>query len=336
MKVSILGSGSWGTALASLLADNHHETILWSRREDIAHEINTRHTNERYLPDVSLPSSLSCTTNLTEALKNSPHIVLSVPSSSIRCLCHLIKHCGVDLSHSYIVHTSKGIEKETHKTISSMVEEELGRSYRNGVSVLSGPSHAEEVARKMPTSVTIASPSALTAYWIEKAFSNEYFRCYIQNDVTGVELGGALKNIMALAAGISDGLGYGDNTKTALITRGLHEMIRLGMVMGAKKETFCGLSGIGDLVVTCTSQHSRNWKTGYMFSKGASLSSISDKIGMVAEGVKMTECAFALSQKLGVDMPITTSVYRVLFENAQPEEMVSELMSRAPKDEQLM
>ncbi|KAB8138493.1 NAD(P)H-dependent glycerol-3-phosphate dehydrogenase [Gracilibacillus oryzae] len=325
-NIAVLGAGSWGTALAMVLCDNNHDVRLWTHNDEQKKMMQTSGMNEKYLPGISLPSNLNIVSDLEEAMNNAESVILVVPSKAIRETCK--KALPYIKKHMVIVHGSKGIEPVSHCRISEMIQEELKGMDYSGIVALSGPSHAEEVSLKHPTTVTAASVSASAAKYTQDLFINEYFRVYTSQDIVGVELGGALKNIIALGAGISDGLGYGDNAKAALITRGLAEISRLATVLGANPLTFIGLSGVGDLIVTCTSVHSRNWRAGNLFGKGQSLSDVLDQMGMAVEGVRTTEAVFQLSHKLNVDMPITRAIYEVIFEQKSPKDVVDHLMTR--------
>lgn len=330
-KVSVLGAGSWGTALAMVLSENGHDTLIWSHRQNLADEINERHTNEKYLPNIHLPEKLAATSDLKKAVEHGEILVFAVPTKAIREVAQSVnQHLNKKV---LIVHVSKGIEPDTLKRISEMLEETLSPQFVEDIVVLSGPSHAEEVVLHHPTTITAACTNLRSAEKIQDLFMNDYFRVYTNTDVIGVELGGALKNVIALAAGISDGLNYGDNAKAALITRGLAEIARLGVRMGGNPFTFAGLSGMGDLIVTCTSVHSRNWKAGNMLGKGMKLDEVLEKMGMVVEGVRTTKAAYQLAQKYEVPMPITTVLYEVLFEGKEPKDAVDELMHRLKKRE---
>ncbi|MEI4768402.1 NAD(P)H-dependent glycerol-3-phosphate dehydrogenase [Psychrobacillus sp. FJAT-51614] len=330
-KITVLGAGSWGTALAMVLANNNHDCLLWSHRENQATEINLDHTNKKYLPDTVLPINLKATSNFETAIKHADTIVIAVPTKAIRDVCQNMKEYlnGKKL----FVHVSKGIEPDSFKRISEMIVDELPSSNVEAIVVLSGPSHAEEVVLNHPTTITAASEDMKAAKKIQDLFMNNSFRVYTNDDVIGVEIGAALKNVIALAAGIVDGLGYGDNAKAALITRGLAEITRLGISLGAQPYTFSGLTGMGDLIATCTSIHSRNWRAGNMLGKGASLEKVLDEIGMVVEGVRTTKAAYQLAKKQQVDMPITEALYSVLFESISPKEAVDILMHRTKKHE---
>lgn len=330
-KVSVIGAGSWGTAIAFVLAENGHDCLLWARRREQVDEIKNEHTNEAYLKGITLPSNLTATTNLQRAAEHSDVIVIGVPSKGIRSICQDLAQY-ID-EPKLIAHISKGIEPDTHKRISEMIEEELTAEKIRDIVVLSGPSHAEEVVLRHPTTVTAAAAQAQSAKEIQDLFMNQYFRVYTNDDVVGVEIGAALKNVIALGAGISDGLGYGDNAKAALITRGLTEISRLGIQMGANPLTFSGLTGLGDLIVTCTSVHSRNWRAGNMLGKGQTLDEVTKNMGMVIEGVRTTKAAYQLAQKYNVSMPITEALYKVLFEDIAPKEAVDQLMTRMKKQE---
>lgn len=325
-SVAVIGAGSWGTALSIVLADNGINVRLWSHREDQADEINRFHTNKKYLPDITLPENIKGYSSLTDALAGIEIIILAVPAKAIREVVRKI--CAVRKDPVTVVHVCKGIEPDTLMRISEMIEEEMPGHLLKDLVVLSGPSHAEEVSLRHPTTVTVSSKNMKAAEKIQDLFMNINFRVYTNPDIVGVELGGALKNIIALAAGINDGLGYGDNSKAALITRGLAEISRLGIKMGANPLTFAGLTGIGDLIVTCTSVHSRNWRAGNMIGKGKGLQEVLDSMGMVVEGVRTTKAAYQLAKKYEVSMPITEALYNVLFNQADPKDEVDALMSR--------
>ncbi|WP_153732209.1 NAD(P)H-dependent glycerol-3-phosphate dehydrogenase [Sporosarcina obsidiansis] len=330
-KVTIVGAGSWGTALGFVLAENGHDSLVWTRRAEQVEEINTQHTNNQYLPDVILPENLTSTSVLAEAVQHANVIILAVPTVAMRETCKKIQN---ELkTPTLFVHVSKGIEPDSLKRISEIIEEEVDESLRTAIVVLSGPSHAEEVVLRHPTTVAVASCNMKEAERVQDLFMNNYFRVYTNTDVVGVELGGALKNVIALAAGISDGLGYGDNAKAALITRGLAEITRLGVQMGAEQETFSGLTGLGDLVVTCTSVHSRNWKAGNRLGKGQSLDKVTREMGMVIEGVRTTKAAYQLAEHFETTMPLTEALYSILFQEIPPKQAVDQLMSRGKKQE---
>ncbi|WP_035186217.1 NAD(P)H-dependent glycerol-3-phosphate dehydrogenase [Alteribacter aurantiacus] len=329
--ITVLGAGSWGTALSIVLADNNHQVKLWGRSEASTREMNTLHTNEKYLPGVKLPESIEATTDLNDAVTNSDTLVIVVPTKAMR---DILKEVTPLLNKPVtIVHASKGIEPETYLRVSEIIEEEVPEERRKAVVVLSGPSHAEEVSTRQPTTVTSSSLNLEQAEYVQDLFMNTNFRVYTNPDLIGVEIGGSLKNIIALGAGMTSGLGYGDNAKAALMTRGLAEIARLGMKLGANPITFAGLSGLGDLIVTCTSVHSRNWRAGNMIGKGKTIPEVLDEMGMVVEGIRTTKAAFHLAEKEQVEMPITKGLYDVLFNNKQPEMAVEELMGRVKKHE---
>lgn len=330
-KVCILGAGSWGTAQAVLLGKNVPQVVLWGRIEDGLEDMARFRENRRFLPGVSLPDNVELLPDLEEALKGSEMVVCAVPSQVLRSVLINIK----DLlpSNAYLVNTAKGIEIETGMRLSQVAQDVLGDEIRHRFAVLSGPSHAEEVARDVPTAVTVAAHDRSTAVYVQDAFMAPMFRVYTNPDVAGVELGGALKNIIALAAGIVDGLGYGDNTKAALLTRGLTEITRMGEAMGGSPRTFSGLSGMGDLVVTCGSRHSRNRLAGELIGRGLSLGKALAEVGMVVEGVPTTKVTHRLARELNVEMPITSACYRTLYLEQSPREGLEILMSRRKKHE---
>ncbi|WP_210365520.1 NAD(P)H-dependent glycerol-3-phosphate dehydrogenase [Bacillus sp. REN3] len=330
-KVAVLGAGSWGTALAMVLADNGHEVRLWGHNPVQIDEINQFHTNKKYLPEIELPSGIIGYSSLKEALEGIETVILAVPTKAIREV--LGKMAEVYMQPLLIVHVSKGIEPDTLMRISEMIEEEASPEMLQGIVVLSGPSHAEEVSLRHPTTVTVSSKNMEYAEKIQDLFINNHFRVYTNADLIGVEIGGALKNIIALAAGISDGLGYGDNAKSALITRGLAEIARLGVKMGASPLTFSGLTGIGDLIVTCTSVHSRNWRAGNLLGRGHNLEEVLENMGMVVEGVRTTKAAYQLAREFEVKMPITDALYDILFNGVNPKDAVDDLMTRQKKHE---
>ena len=330
-KVSVIGAGSWGTAIAFVLAENGHDCLLWARREEHASEINDRNQNSTYLPKVTLPKNLHATSNLEQAVAHGDILIIAVPTNAIRPVCEEIN--SMITEPKLFVHVSKGIEPNSLKRISELIGEEVAEENRKGIVVLSGPSHAEEVVYRHPTTVTAASMDLSAAEEIQDLFMNAYFRVYTNDDIVGVEIGAALKNVIALAAGITDGLGYGDNAKAALITRGLAEISRLGVKMGAHPLTFSGLTGLGDLIVTCTSVHSRNWKAGNMLGQGQKLEDVISGMGMIIEGVRTTKAAHQLASKYEVSMPLTEALYSVLFEEVAPKEAVDQLMNRMKKQE---
>jgi len=330
-KVAVLGAGSWGTAIAFVLAENGHDCLIWARRPEQTDEINDRHSNESYLPGIQLPAALKATSDLKEAVNHGGMIVLAVPTKAMREVCAELN--GMASGPKLMVHVSKGIEPDSLKRISEMIEEEVDAAKRTAVVALSGPSHAEEVVLRHPTTVTAASVDMEAAEQVQDLFMNSYFRVYTNNDLVGVEIGAALKNVIALAAGVSDGLGYGDNAKAALITRGLAEITRLGVKMGANPLTFSGLTGLGDLIVTCTSVHSRNWKAGNMLGQGKSLDEVIAGMGMIIEGVRTAKAVHQLAIRHDVPMPLSEALYTVLFEDVPPKEAVDQLMKRMKKQE---
>ncbi|MBA9085376.1 glycerol-3-phosphate dehydrogenase (NAD(P)+) [Fontibacillus solani] len=329
-KAAVLVAGSWGTALASVLADKNMEVAVWTRNEAQRDEINNNHRNDRYLPGVDLPPNLVATSDMKEAVTGAKAVVIVAPSSAVREVASMLKpYWHEDM---LVVHATKGFETESLKRISTVISEELGCE-EGKIVVLSGPSHAEEVVKRCPTTVVVASLDEEQASRAQDLFMNTYFRVYTNRDMLGVELAGALKNIIALGAGMSDGLGYGDNAKAALLTRGLAEITRIGVEMGANPLTFAGLAGIGDLVVTATSRHSRNWRAGFMLGEGKSLDTVLSSMGMVVEGIRTTKAAHTISEKYQVQMPIAHQLYNVLFENLDPKTAVEALMGRDRKTE---
>lgn len=327
-KVSVLGAGSWGTALALVLARNGNEVSLWTIKESQRDEINKNKTNNIYLPGVRIHENINCTCDIKESVSNSEAIILAVPSQVIRSVCKQIKPYVNE--SQILVNVAKGLERETGLRMSQVVNSEINNAK---FAVLSGPSHAEEVALNLPTVITVASSDINIATNIQDLFNNESFRVYTNTDLIGVELGGTLKNIIAFGAGICDGLGYGDNTKAGLITRGLSEIKRLGIALGADPNTFSGLSGIGDLIVTCTSQHSRNRKAGMLIGQGYSLQDTLNEVQMVVEGIVATEIAYKVALENNVEMPITEAIFNVLYKNIPAKESIVELMSRDSKSE---
>ncbi len=331
MTITVLGAGSWGTTLALLLYSGHHEVTLWTYNSGHARSMQETHYNSDFLPDIPLPNDLVITSDLIKAIEKSDFIVAAIPTQYIRSVFEQLG--DVDLSKKIIVNVAKGIENNTLMTISEIIEDCCPTVKPKHQAILSGPSHAEEVSRNIPTAVVAASPSLETAQLVQQTFLTPYFRVYANNDLRGVELGGALKNVIAVAAGISDGIGFGDNTKAALLTRGIVEITRLGVAMGAEQSSFSGLSGIGDLIVTCMSKHSRNRYVGEQIGKGRKLDDIVNEMLMVAEGVATTQSVYELSEQYGIDMPIAAEVYRMLFEGKDPHQATEELMTRDVKVE---
>lgn len=325
-QVAVIGAGSFGTALANVLADKDCTVDLYARREELVREINEQHTNQRYLPDVQLNPHVRASASLSDVLAGKERVLIVTPSSAFR---ETVQAMRPHLSpNALVAHATKGFDVETGQRMSEVMEEELADHDRTRFAVVSGPSHAEEVSRRMPTTLVAASRSQATAQAFQDLLMTSYLRIYTNPDVIGTELGGSLKNIIALGAGMSDGLGYGDNSKAALMTRGLTEIARLGTELGASQMTFAGLAGLGDLIATCTSKHSRNWRAGYALGQGKSLAEVLERIGMVVEGVRAAKAAYAVAQKLGVDMPITKAINQLLFEGKAPAVAVEDLMGR--------
>ncbi|MGX7419056.1 NAD(P)H-dependent glycerol-3-phosphate dehydrogenase [Carnobacterium gallinarum] len=330
-KIAVLGAGSWGTALSMVLNENGHEVHLWGNNVEQMKEINQEHSNAHYLPDIRLNEKIKGYTDLKAAVQGVDVILFVVPTKATRTVAKEL--AAVLDSPVVIAHASKGLEQESHKRISEVLEEEIPAEKRQAVVVLSGPSHAEEVAVKDITTITSASTNEAAAKLVQQLFMNQYFRVYTNEDIIGVELGAALKNIIALGAGALHGLGYGDNAKAALMTRGLAEISRLGVAFGAEPLTFIGLSGVGDLIVTCTSIHSRNWRAGNLLGKGHNLDEVLENMGMIVEGVSTTKAAYELAEQKGIEMPITEAIYDVLYNKADVKMVVSNLMTRDGKSE---
>lgn len=327
-NVGIMGAGSWGTALALLLHKNGHQVTVWSISEEEVEMLSTKREHESKLPGVRIPDDMEFTSDLARAVKDKDFIVMAVPSPFTRSTAKSMSPYIPE--GQIIVDVAKGIEEDTLMTLSQQIEQEIPQA---DVAVLSGPSHAEEVGRGIPTSVVIGAKTKKTAEYLQSMFMNEVFRVYTSPDILGMELGGSLKNVIALAAGIADGLGYGDNTKAALITRGIAEIARLGVEAGGALESFTGLTGIGDLIVTCASVHSRNRKAGYLIGQGMSMQEAMDEVKMVVEGVYSTKAAVKMGKKYGVSTPIIEEVNKVLFEGKNPGEAVRDLMLRDSKPE---
>lgn len=329
-EVAVLGTGSWGTALAVLLAKKGIEVNMWGRNEDKVKTIMQVRENKQYLPGIALPPEITVSSNMESIVENTRYIVLSVPSHTIRDICKEIR--PLVKTNTIIINTAKGIETETQKRLSQVIEEELADN-KVAISVLSGPSHAEEVGKEIPTAVVVGADLKETAEEVQDLFMSPNFRVYTNPDLVGIEIGAALKNVIAIGTGITEGLGYGDNSKAALITRGAAEIARLGVAAGANPLTFAGLTGIGDLIVTCTSMHSRNRRAGIKIGQGYTLEETLANVGMVVEGVKATRAACALSQHYGVSMPICHETFEVLFNGKNPREAVVDLMMRQKKHE---
>ena len=327
-NIAIVGAGSMGTAMAILLSKNGNNVTLWSPMKDEISMLEANREHVTRLPGVKVSEGVAFTTDMDAAVKNCEVVVLAVPSQTTRQNCSALSK--IISKETVVVTCSKGIEDSTCKLLSEIMQEELPQ---NKIAVLSGPSHAEEIARDIPTTVVAAAAEIEVARLIQDLFMTPNFRVYTNTDVVGVELGGALKNIIALCAGISDGLGFGDNTKAALMTRGIAEISRLGVAMGGKADTFSGLTGVGDLIVTCTSMHSRNRRAGILIGQGKSVQQALDEVNMVVEGVATTKPAYDLACKLGITMPITNEAYSILFEGKDPRRAVVDLMTRDRKTE---
>ncbi|MDD3204806.1 MAG: NAD(P)H-dependent glycerol-3-phosphate dehydrogenase [Lachnospiraceae bacterium] len=325
-KIGIIGAGSWGIALSVLLHNNGHEITVWSIIQDEVDMLARDREHKDKLPGVKLADDMIFTSDLAAACKDKDILVLAVPSPFTRSTSHMLK--DIVKPGQIIVNVAKGVEENTLMTLSQIIEQEVPQA---DVAVLSGPSHAEEVGRGIPTTIVVGARTQKTAEYIQNVFMCDVFRVYISPDVLGIELGAALKNVVALAAGIADGLGYGDNTKAALITRGIAEIARLGVAMGGKFETFCGLSGIGDLIVTCASIHSRNRRAGILIGKGATMDEAMKEVKMVVEGVYSAKAAMGLAQKYNIQLPIIEQVNEVLFDGKPASEAVKDLMIRDKK-----
>lgn len=328
MKVAVIGSGGWGTAVAILLANNGHEVWLRSWIQEETDRLNKDRENKEFLPGVKLHDNIHCSHNAEECVEGAELIVTAAPSPATRTTAMILAPYVKE--GQKIINISKGLEEKSLLRLSQVYAEVIPQA---NISVMSGPSHAEEVSRQLPTTNVVASSDTETAKFIQDVFMNDNFRVYTSSDIAGVELGGALKNVIALCAGISDGLGYGDNTKAALMTRGLAEIARLGVAMGAKTETFMGLSGVGDLIVTCTSMHSRNRRAGILLGKGNTLKETLNEVHMVVEGVNTATAAYKLSKKYGIEMPIVTEAYKILYEDKDARRAVMSLMTREKKEE---
>jgi len=331
MRISVLGAGSWGTALAIILHSNGHDVTLWEYKRGYFSTLKRTRENKLFLPKIKIPKEINITNSIKEGCENQHMIIFAVPSQFIRSV--LVKVKKYELSDATLVSVAKGIEKGTLYTVSQIIHDELPNLEPEYVGVLSGPSHAEEVARKIPTAVVAASTNIDTAKQIQAAFITSYFRVYHTTDLIGVELGGALKNVIAIGAGMVDGASFGDNTKAAIMTRGIAEISRIGIKMGAKAETFSGLSGVGDLIVTCSSKHSRNRYVGEQIGAGKKLKSVLKSMQMVAEGVATCQSTYELAREHNVKTPIVDAVYGALFLDKDPKKCTYELMSRDMKSE---
>lgn len=323
-KIGVIGAGGWALALAVLLNNNGHKVTVWSKLQSEIDLIRTKGENTKSLPGIKIPTTIELTTDIMSAVKDMDFIVMAVASPYVRNTSAEI--AALDLKGLKIVNVAKGVEESTLMTMTQIINDEIPDAK---VAVLSGPSHAEEVGRGIPTSCVIGADEKEYAEYLQDIFMSDVFRIYISPDVLGIELGGSLKNVIALAAGVVDGLGYGDNTKAALMTRGIHEIARLGVAMGGKLETFYGLSGIGDLIVTCASQHSRNRRAGMLMGQGKNMKEAMDEVQMVVEGVYSAKAAYALAKKYDISMPIVEKVCDILFDDDKDSrEAITELMQR--------
>ncbi len=330
-RAGVIGAGGWGTALSMLLARKGYHVDLWAREEEVAREISTSHTNETFLPGVVIPEGVCATTDLAEVVRGNALLLMPVPSQHMR---GVVRAARSHLTRDHVlIHAGKGIEEGSLLRLSQVITEEIPPELHDNVGVISGPSHAEEVAREVPTAIVAASAVERVAHLAQDALMCPTMRVYTSHDVIGVELGGALKNVVALATGIADGLGFGDNTRAALMTRGLAEIARLGIAMGASPLTFAGLSGMGDLVVTCMSMHSRNRRAGMEIGRGRKVDEVLASTRMVVEGVPTTRAALALARRLGVDMPVAAKLQEILFSGLDPRQAVTDLMTRGPQAE---
>jgi glycerol-3-phosphate dehydrogenase (NAD(P)+) len=330
-KIGVLGAGSWGATLSALLSEKGYAVTLWEYNPDQAKELSSWRTLS-FFPHLTIPKDIVITSDLSACINEKDFLIFAVPSHTLRDVARQIAALGTDLAATVMVSATKGIENNSLKRMSEIIATEIPNAGNRVVS-LSGPTHAEEVSQKIPTIATVASVNLEAARAAQDIFMTPFFRVYTNPDIIGVETGGALKNVFAIAAGIGDGLGLGDNTKAALVTRGLRELVRLGVIMGGQKETYFGLTGLGDLIVTCFSRHSRNRAIGEKIGKGKSLSQAEKELVMVAEGVKTTRSAHELGIHYGIDLPITRQVYQILYENKSPKKAVQELMMRDAKPE---
>ena len=331
-KVAVIGAGGWGTALALVLNENGQTVTIYEYFKPYAKYLDKKRVNTKFLPGVKLPKNIKITSDISEAVRDAKTIVIAIPSKFVRGVLELLTKSEIR-KDVIILSVVKGIDTKSLERMSEIIRKKLGAKIK--IAVLSGPSHAEEVGRKMPTAVIVASRDVKIADYLQKIFSNKYFRVYTSKDVIGVELGGALKNVIALSKGILDGMGLGDNTKAALLTRGMAEMKRLALKLGAKSSTLNGLAGFGDLIVTCMSPHSRNRSVGERIGRGEKLSAIVGSMDMVAEGVTTSEAVFRLAKKEKGDMPIVAENYGVLFKQNNPKNAVYNLMKRKLKKEEI-
>jgi glycerol-3-phosphate dehydrogenase (NAD(P)+) len=330
MKIAIIGAGSWGLAMAKVLAEMKHDICVWVRNSNQCALLQQNFCDEEKLPNIQFPSSIVYTQNIDECVLKSEIVIVATPSKAIRSICEMLNSLVFKGESPIVVSLTKGIEKDSLLRMSEILLQDISWLKSEKCAVLSGPSHAEEVARFVPTTVVVASTRSETAIKIQTVMNNEFLRVYTSSDILGVELCGALKNVIAIATGILDGLGLGDNTKGALMTRGLAEMSRLGEFMGAHVRTFSGLAGMGDLITTCMSQHSRNRYVGEQIGRGKSLDEVLSGMKMVAEGVPTTFSAYQLSQNAQIEMPITEAVFKILYEGVLPQDALHSLMSRDP------
>jgi glycerol-3-phosphate dehydrogenase (NAD(P)+) len=330
-KIVVMGGGSWGTALAILLAENGYSVTLWEFSLEASINMEKDRENKIYLKGVKFPENLKVTNKIENLLEGATFLIMSIPSQYLRTI--ISKVAEQITSEMVIVNTAKGLEIASHQRLSEVIQEELLGKFHKNIVVLSGPTHAEEVAMKMPSAIVAASKDKENAKKVQKIFSNDYFRVYINSDIAGVEIGGSLKNCIAIAAGIVDGMGFGDNSKAAIISRGISEIIRFGERYGADFKTFSGLSGVGDLIVTCTSKHSRNRYVGECLGKGQTMEEIMKNMVMVAEGVPTTKAVYETAKEKEIEMPIIEALYSVLYEGKNPKNMIDILMKRELKEE---
>ena len=330
-NITVIGGGSWGTALAQVLCDNNLSVTIYDRNKSVVDDINQNHQNSKFFKDVQLPLALKGELELSKALQDTQYILLAVPTKVIR---EVLGEINQKLDHPItVINASKGIEPGTHKRVSEIVTEVIDPQKLEAFVALSGPSHAEEVILRAVTTVTCASTNPDKTDEVQSIFNTDYFRVYQIDDLLGVEVGGSIKNVIALAAGILAGLGFGDNAKAALITRGLVEIQRLGTALGAKEETFVGLSGLGDLIVTCTSVHSRNWQAGFKIGSGTNLEETLNSMTMVVEGVRTCQATYELAKELQIEMPIVETIYEVVFNKMEPIQAINRLMTRKLRPE---
>lgn len=333
-NIAVLGAGSWGSVLANLLSENGHDVYLWSHNPEQVNILNDQHENPKYMKDFKYSTTLTATGDMEDAIKGASVVLIAIPTGGIREVSNKVGTILAKLNQtSLVLHATKGLEQVTYKRPSEILAEEIPAANRRGIVAITGPSHAEDVARKDLTAITAASADESHAKEVQVLFNNDYFRIYSNDDIVGAEFGSALKNIIAIGSGILSGMGYRDNAKAALITRGLNEIKRLGVAYGANPFTFSGLSGVGDLIVTATSVNSRNWRAGNQLGQGKSLDDVIEDMGMVIEGVYTTKAAYEMSQERHVEMPIIESIYKVLYENADVKVIINGLMQRHIRSE---